>query len=239
MIANIYLGDGVKAIKSFKDNQFDLSIQDPPYFDGPNTRIFYGQKNSSIGVKRLYQKIEHWKMPGPAFFRQNERVSKNYIVFGCNYFNHRFHSGRICWDKVNDSSDYSDFELAATNLFNHARMFRFMWNGMCQGSRANGSVMEGNKKKNQKRIHPTEKPIPLYKWCLKGNTKPGATILDCFGGSMSIVLAALELAAEGHHLNLTVYEKDPTVFENARKRIDLALKQLPIFGTPPIVIFHS
>src|SRR6185369_5087236 len=159
--------DCMEAMREFPDKFFDLSIVDPPYFSGPERRSFYGQKVSSIGVNRVYAKSDTWEVPKLEYFQELSRVSKKYIIWGCNYYDAIFHTGRIVWDKVNDSSDYSDCELAATNLFDHVRIFRFMWNGMLQGSRGNGSIMEGNKKLNEKRIHPTQKPVQLYRWQLK------------------------------------------------------------------------
>lgn len=239
MIANIYFGDGVKAIKTFEKNAFDLGIQDPPYFNGPNTRLFYGKKHSGIGVKRQYKKLEEWKIPGTTFFKHNERVCKTHFVFGAQYFKHVFPSGRFCWDKINGSSGFSDFEMAATNAFDHSRMYRFMWNGMCQGDPADGTRMQGNKKLNQKRIHPTEKPIALYKHILKSYGFNGMKVLDCFGGSMSIVLAAIELSLEGFDIEITVYEKDPLCYQDAKKRILQHASQLGIFNNPPILNFHE
>src|SRR5688572_9145216 len=166
-MTRVFNCDCLPAMKEFPDKHFDLAIVDPPYFSGPELREFFGSRVSKIGVKRIYAKSQAWEVPDYRFFDELMRVSKKYIVWGCNYFDYKFHPGRIVWDKVNDSSDYSDCELAATNVIDSVRIFRFMWNGMLQGSAANGSVMEGNKSKNEKRIHPTQKPVQLYRWQLK------------------------------------------------------------------------
>ena len=187
----IYLMDCMEGLKQFPDKYFELAIVDPPYFSGPEKREFFGSKVSKIGVNRVYRKSDEWVVPGQEYFNELSRVSKKYIVWGCNYYDFDFNSGRIVWDKVNDSSNYSDCELAATNIFNHVRIFRFMWNGMLQGSLADGSKMEGNKKLNEKRIHSTQKPVQLYKWLLKNYAKPGDKILDTHGGSFSSPLQQL------------------------------------------------
>jgi site-specific DNA-methyltransferase (adenine-specific) len=220
----IYLMDCMQGMKQFPDKYFELAIVDPPYFSGPEKRLFYGKKVSSIGVKRLYKKSSMWHIPTADYFNELERVSKKYIVWGCNYYNYKFNSGRIVWDKVNDSSDYSDCELAATNIFNHTRIFRFMWNGMLQGSLSDGSKMEGNKAKNEKRIHPTQKPIQLYKWLLKNYAKPSDKILDTHGGSFSSVIACLEMGFE-----YIAFEIDEEYYKNGLKRIDQYKSQLKIF----------
>lgn len=73
--------------------------------------------------------------PGRAYFDELHRVAKHYIVWGCNYFNYEFAPGRIVWDKCKKGTSFSDCELAATDIFNTVRLFRFMWNGMLQGKR--------------------------------------------------------------------------------------------------------
>lgn len=216
--------DCMIAMSRYPDKFFDLAIVDPPYFSGPEKREFFGSKVSKIGVQRIYNKSAAWNVPDFNYFAELSRVSKNYIIWGCNYYDTVFHSGRIVWDKVNDSSDYSDCELAATNIFDHVRIFRFMWNGMLQGSNADGRLMEGNKSKNEKRIHPTQKPVQLYKWLLKNYAKPGDKILDTHGGSMSSVIACLEMG-----FDIWCYELDPDYYKAAMKRIDQYKSQLKIF----------
>lgn len=141
-----YNVDCVPAMELFPDNYFDLAVVDPPYFSGPERRGFYGSKVSKIGVHRDYPISPAWIRPGPEYFRELLRVSRHYIVWGCNYFDYKFATGRIVWDKCNGSSSFSDCEIAATDLFTSVRLFRYMWSGMMQGkSIAEGSTMQGNK----------------------------------------------------------------------------------------------
>lgn len=126
-------------------------------------------------------------------FQEIQRVSKYWIVWGCNYFDFHFPPGRIVWDKVNQSSDFSDCEIAATNCHDSVRLFRFMWNGMMQGkSAAEGQIMQGNKKLNEVRIHPTQKPVALYEWIYSRYAKPKDKILDTHLGSGSSRIAAYD-----------------------------------------------
>lgn len=128
-----YNVDCVPAMELFPDNYFDLAVVDPPYFSGPERRGFYGSKVSKIGVHRDYPISPAWIRPGPEYFRELLRVSRHYIVWGCNYFDYKFATGRIVWDKCNGSSSFSDCEIAATDLFTSVRLFRYMWSGMMQG----------------------------------------------------------------------------------------------------------
>lgn len=194
-MTTVYNIDCVEYMRTLPDKHFDLCIADPPYFSGPERRDFYGSRISTTKVRRRnYGKSDKWDLPDSHFFDEMMRTCKHYIVWGCNYFDYRFDSGRIVWDKCNGSSSFSDCEIAATNLFCHVRMFRYMWNGMMQGSSIErGYIMQGNKALNEKRIHPTQKPVALYAWILQRFAKPGYTIFDSHLGSGSSRIAAYRL----------------------------------------------
>ena len=132
--------DCLEVMAKYPNGYFDLAIVDPPYFSGPEKRRYYGRKVSSIGVKRLYGETSEWKVPDKDYFEELFRVSKNQIIWGVNYFDYHFGSGRIVWDKVNGQSSFSDCELAYCSLHESTRLFRYMWNGMMQGK----SISEGH-----------------------------------------------------------------------------------------------
>lgn len=207
--------DCLPEMRKYPDKYFDLSIVDPPYFSGPEKRGYYGCSNSKIGVERVdYPISETWTVPDATYFRELERVSKCYIVWGCNYFEYIFCHGRIVWDKCNGKSSFSDCEIAATNCHDSVRLFRYMWNGMCQGkSILEGHIMQGNKKKNEVRIHPTQKPVDLYRWILMNYAKPGDRILDTHLGSGSSRIAAYDLG-----FDFTGYELDEETFKRQENR---------------------
>ena len=192
------------------DKYFDLAIVDPPYFSGPERRHFYGRDVSRTKVFRSYNpSTERWRVPDAEYFEELRRVSRYYIVWGCNYFDYHFASGRIVWDKCNGASTFSDAEIAATNLFKSVRLFPFMWNGMFQGkSIEEGRVQQGNKKLNEKRIHPTQKPVALYEYLLSKYAKPGWKILDTHVGSASSLIACARngFEATGFEINSAYYE---------------------------------
>ena len=187
--------DCMKYMRAIPDGFFDLAVVDPPYFSGPERRNFYGSSRSTQNVRRVeYGVSKAWKVPGRTYFKELLRVSRHYIVWGCNYFDFHFAPGRIVWDKCNGKSSFSDCEIAATDLIDSVRLFPYMWNGMCQGlSIADGRTMQGNKALNEVRIHPTHKPVALYVWTLGRFAKPGWKILDTHLGSGSSRIAAYGL----------------------------------------------
>ena len=182
----------------YPDKYFDLAIVDPPYFSGPERREYYGQRISKTGVFRSYApSTRRWTPPGKEYFDELVRVSRHYIIWGCNYFDYPFAQGRIVWDKCNGTSTFSDAEIAATDLIKTVRLFPYMWNGMFQGrSIYDGRTQQGNKTLNEARIHPTQKPIALYEWLLTKYAKPGWRILDTHVGSGSSLIACRKMNFE-------------------------------------------
>lgn len=214
--------DCMEGMAEFPDKYFDLAIVDPPYFSGPEKRGFYGRWVSPIGVQRSYRKSEAWQVPGKTYFEELMRVSKNQIIWGCNYFDYPFNPGRIIWDKCNGNSSFSDCEIAYCSLHNSVRLFRYMWNGMMQGkSISEGHIQQGNKKLNEKRIHPTQKPTALYKWLLQKYAKPGDKILDTHVGSGSSMIAAYDAGYE-----FTGFEIDPYYYKKAMEWLSFAQMQV-------------
>lgn len=226
IISETLLTDCIEYTKTLPDNFFDLMIADPPYYSGPERRGHYGNKKSPIGVHHEYAITEEWEVPTEEQLKELMRVSRYYIIFGCNYFlGTEFAAGRIVWDKCNGNTSFSDCEIAATNLFDSVRLFRFMWNGMLQGkSISEGHVMQGNKKLNERRIHPTQKPIMLYEWIFQKYTKEGWSIFDPYLGSGSSRIAAYKAG-----LDFTGCEKQKHYFDAQNKRFMEYTSQISLF----------
>ena len=204
--ATIMNVDCMDYMRTVPDKFFDLAVTDPPYFDGPNRSGYYGKGYSSIGVKRnkYYDECKFWAVPDREYFIELQRVSKNQIIWGANHFAGVFDSSSHCWivwDKDNGSSTFADAELAYTSFDKAVRVFKYMWNGMHQGS------FGGDVRKNEKRIHPTQKPVPLYEWLLANYAKPGQKILDTHLGSGSSAIAANNMGFEfvGCELDIDYY----------------------------------
>ena len=175
--ATLYCGDCMDVLKSFEDGAFSLAVTDPPYFDGPNKTGYYGKGYSSLGVQRAkhYDTLASWSVPESQYFDELARVSTHQVIWGANHFADRFNAaaaGWLVWDKVNGASSFADAELAYCSKLGAVRIFRYVWNGMHQGQ------FGGDKRKNEPRIHPTQKPVPLYEWTYTTVGTDGGAVLD-------------------------------------------------------------
>lgn len=206
--------DCMEGLKSFKDNEFDLAIVDPPYginMDGGKL----GTDNKSQATKYVKKKWDK-SSPNSNYFEHLFRVSKNQIIWGANHFIESINKNSSCWivwDKEN-TGNYADCELAWTSFTTAVRKFSFRWNGMLQGDMKN----------KEARIHPTQKPVQLYKWLLTNYAKKGDKILDTHLGSGSIAIACHDLG-----FDLTGFELDKDYFKAMQKRIEEHQLQQTLF----------
>lgn len=235
--ATLYRGDCLEAMKAMPDKAYSLAIVDPPYGIGEN-KGQHKSRNANRTDRRTGKPIicnhqgykpREWdtKIPDAEYFHELRRVSKNQIVWGGNYFLQHLSATpcMVVWDKCNGDSDFADCELAWTSFKSAVRLFRFMWSGFCQGMGVkNGHINQGNKALCEKRMHATQKPIALYHWLLMNYAKEGDTILDTHAGSMSSVIACLDMG-----FSVTAYEKDEDYFKAAVERVDRWAQQGKLF----------
>jgi site-specific DNA-methyltransferase (adenine-specific) len=207
--------DNMQLMARYPDKYFDLAIVDPPYFEAYGNENYTGNDISTTGIKRQTKKIQNWEVPNDIYFNELYRVSKNQIIWGCNYYAKYIPNyGRIVWNKLNDNSTFSKCELASHSFGIRVDKFDFMWNGMIQG----------NMKNKEKRIHPTQKPAILYRWLLENYAKQGDKILDTHLGSGSIAIACHDYGFE-----LTACELDAEYYEKAIQRIKNHTNQQKLF----------
>lgn len=201
--------DCMVGMARYPDKYFDLAIVDPPYFQGVTNRKFYGREVSKTGVKRLCSSSDKWDLNIPSlnYYEQLKRVSRHQIIWGINYFVDFIDVpvGRIIWDKINDTSTFSNCEVASNSLITSVKVFRYEWNGMLQGDMKN----------KESRIHPTQKPIALYKWLLKNYAKTGNLILDTHVGSASSLIACHDMGFDA-----VGFEMDADYYKASKRRLD-------------------
>ena len=233
-LGSVYLNcDCMQGMREFPDKYFDLAIVDPEYgrkeHGGRDRSGFVKQKNGNkIFVRSGNYENRGWdnKPAGREYFDELFRVSKNQIIFGCNYFDYPLVGGRIIWDKCNDGSDQSDAEIAYNSLTNRVDIFRYMWRGMFQGkSISEGWIQQGNKSLNEKRIHPTQKPINLYRWIIQKYKIPKDwKILDSHVGSASSLIAY-----EEERIRYVGFEIDNYYYQISKKRLEQETAQMNIY----------
>ena len=221
---SIYNEDCLQALKAMADNQFDLAIVDPPYGIGASAdsrvggsyTVNLGGVKKKVAAKAYTPKDWDFQKPTIEYWNELRRVSKNQIVWGGNYFasNLEDTSCWLVWNKRNGENNNADCELAWTSFKTAVRMFDWKWNGMLQQ----------NMKNKEDRIHPTQKPVALYKWILKNYAEKGSKIIDTHLGSGSIAIACWDMGYD-----LTAYEVDKEYFDNACKRLETHKAQLTLW----------
>ena len=216
--------DNMELMARYPDNYFDLAIVDPPYGIGASadTRVGgsytvnLGGVKKKVAAKAYTPKDWDFQKPTLEYWQELKRVSKNQIVWGGNYFASTLEdtSCWIVWNKRNGDNNNADCELAWTSFKTAVRMFDWKWNGMLQQNMNN----------KEQRIHPTQKPVALYKWLLDKYAKEGDKILDTHLGSMSIAIACADYGFE-----LTGCELDKEYFDKGVQRIKNHVSQLKLF----------
>jgi len=206
----------MEGMKQIPDKYFDLAIVDPSYGIGED-----GSRNHTRGKLAKPKNYKGFsggdlRPPDSEYFNELIRVSKNQLIFSANHFISKIPFDSSCWivwDKQN-SGDFADCELAWTSFETAVRKFTFRWNGMLQG----------NMKNKEHRIHPTQKPVALYKWLLTNYAKPSDKILDTHVGSASSLIACYDLGFE--YLG---FELDEDYFRMATERLEKHKAQLNMF----------
>jgi site-specific DNA-methyltransferase (adenine-specific) len=193
--------DNMLLMSRYPDNYFDLAIVDPPY--GIDI-------NSSGRLGHYGGKGKKWdnNIPNKEYFAELERVSKNQIIWGGNYFGLAPTRCFLIWDKKQpEAVSFASCEYAWTSLNESAKTFYLR-----------------PQNADDYRIHPTQKPVLLYKWILDKYAKEGDKILDTHLGSGSIAIACHD-----YKFDLTACELDKEYYDAAVKRITNHVGQTKLF----------
>ena len=184
--------------KLLDGNVIDLVLTDPPYgvnvVQGNNGGGDKETSFGSVGGGKLVKANKYMKIKGDETTETAREfydlcVSlgiQNYIIFGGNYFTD-FLEPKACWvvwDKEN-TGNFADVELAWTSFNKGAKLYKWLWNGLCRKGERN---VEG-----KTRVHPTQKPVGLIGNILNDFSEEKENILDCFGGSGSTLIACEQL----------------------------------------------
>ena len=192
-------------MREYPDKHFELAIVDPPYGIGQDG----GAKRCRIGQYATVQKKKNWDSSSPSqeYFDELFRVSNNQIIWGANHFISKINKDSSCWIFWNKlmGGDFADGELAWTSFKSVTKMF----------TKCN---------KDHGHIHPTQKPVALYKWLLQNYAQPGDKILDTHLGSGSIAIACHQMG-----FDLTGSELDTDYFAAMQARLQTAMAQQALY----------
>lgn len=205
-ISEVFNEDNMIGMARYPDKFFDLAIVDPPYGIGRDGSV----KTTSRHGGRKAHAFKGWddKIPSREYFKELFRVTKNQIIWGANYFTEFLppSMGWIFWDKGQRICN-SDGELAYSSFDRALR---------CVVKNRVELLIEGT-------IHPTQKPIYLYRWLLTNYAKPGVKILDTHMGSQSSRIAAYQMGFDYYG-----WEIDKDYFEAGNKRFKEQTAQLKL-----------
>jgi len=205
----LYLMDCMDGMAQFPDKYFELAIVDPPYGIGitESGRLSKYNANENKWDKEI---------PTKKYFDELSRICANAIVWGGNYFELPPTRGFVIWDKKQPQEvSFASCELAWTSFDRSAKTFYY-------------SPLFDSK---DSRIHPTQKPVALYKWLLTNYANPGDKILDTHVGSASSLIACHDMGFE-----YIGFEIDEDYFKAAQKRLTRHKAQQTIFDLQPVAI---
>lgn len=190
----IYNLDNMAGMAQIPDKYFELAIVDPPYGIAR-----FGNRVELSNRLCDSAKLNTWDIkPSVEYFNELFRVSKNQIIWGANNFTLPETEYFIIWDKEQTVENFASAELAWTNIKKPAKVFRHSIHKVMAVRKADGG-----------KIHPTQKPIQLYKWLLKNYAKQGDKILDTHTGSASSIIACIDMGFDymGFEIDKEYYDK--------------------------------
>lgn len=207
----LYLGDCTEVMPTLE--QVNAVVTDPPYGIGEAAG-----KNKSRSVLADSTDYGHSKWddnPIDQKIIDNLLTYKYQIIFGGNYYDLPPTSCFLIWDKENGNNDFADCELAWTNLDKAVRKINWLWHGMIR-------------KGNEKRYHPTQKPVGVMQWSIGYLPNDAKTILDPFMGSGTTGVACAKMGRQFIGIEL-----ERRYFDIACQRIEEAYQQPDFFTKSP------
>jgi len=228
--------DCMNVMKRYPDKFFALAIVDPPYGIGVGKMPFTRETNrpcrqkngKTLRIAKKAYKQSEWDnaIPKQNYFDELFRVSQEQIIWGIDYYElTNIGRGRIKWDKgYSEGMSFGRYEKAYCSLIESEMLIEYLWAGMMQAkSTAEPMVQQGNKVLNEKRIHPAQKPIGLYRILLDKFAKRGNNFFDSHLGSGSSRIACHKAG-----LDFVGCEKDKDYYDAQEKRFANYMKQLPM-----------
>ena len=199
-VSRAYLADCMDFMATVPDGFFELAIVDPEFGIG------IGNSPRLVTDKGFEAKAWDNKPINKNYFIELFRISKDQIIWGGNYYELPANKHCIIWDKKQpEEFSFGMFDYAWTSFDGSNKLFRY-------------SVQNEKDK-----IHPTQKPVQLYKWLLRNYAKEGDKIFDSHLGSQSSRIACWDGG-----FDFWGCELDPDYYRDGCKRFDNHIKQLKL-----------
>lgn len=236
---NVFKEDCMQTMARYPDVYFDLAVCDIPYGINLGNMAFLKEQKTLVKQKngtklnpRKKSKIytqKDWDLETPTqeYFNELKRISKHQIIFGVEYVNWEgLGKGRIKWNKgVAEGMSFKSYEMAYCSLIGFEMPIDLLWSGMQQAkSITEPMTSQGNKKLNEKRIHPCHKPIMLYDIIYQTFGFNGMKVIDTHLGGGSNRISADKFGFE-----FVASEIDDEYFNKQENRYKNFKSQLCIF----------
>ena len=221
MKPQIILGDCLEALKGMDDEIFDLCLIDAPYFDyktghrkdkADKLSQSLVQQSREDQIEVVRECIKKLKTGRSFWFFTNWQEAW--------WFQQQFYTflrNEIIWDKGNWTA--GDLKGSFGNKYEVIFL----------GTKGKGWEYRGERlpdiwqidRVGSQRIHPTQKPVALYKKIIEISTDPGAFVFDPYVGSAASAIACMELGRE-----FLGYEIDKEFYSRAQRRVQDCLKKI-------------
>jgi DNA modification methylase len=183
--------DSDQVAKLMNGQKADMVFTDPPYgishsgkgIKGSATENDFGEILNDDDVSIA---IDNFNLVSSLF------PNATLIYWGANYYPNCFPNGYgwLFWDKDREGNTFSGGEIAFVNKGVRFDVFKHRWHGMIKASEM-----------GEKRVHPTQKPIELVKFCFE-NYNAGNLVADFFLGSGSTMVASHQLKRKCYGMEL-------------------------------------
>lgn len=202
----LYLGDCLELLPSL--SKFDALITDPPYGIADKWKGGFSSKHGWGKAKTEATIRNQWddQPLDDAAIAILLASAKEAIIWGGNYFNLPPSRCWFVWNKPERNFTLAEAELAWTNRDNVVRVIDAV-------------------RSDVGRVHPTQKPLEVMRWCVD---KTKGSVVDPFMGSGTTGVACAKAGR-----SFVGIELEPTYFEIACDRIRKAYDQPDMFIAAP------
>lgn len=211
-LSNVICGDAIEEMKKLGTGSVDLVLTDPPWgINVEKSAELTTQKKGLVSVMEgevfrddAASALALMERAIPEMSRVLKNERHGFLFFGIEHYQSllellrkHFDYVDVCpliWDRGVGGGAAPRYKYRFVNRYEP--IFHF-WKGQRELNRVSYNVLHYKGVQAEKRIHPTEKPVPLLRWLVQVCTLPGETVLDPFAGSGSAIIAALVSGRHG------------------------------------------